>query len=324
MGDKYNDDFQLVLNGSNIARLTNGEEVRINNLGKSRSDQSTWSADYIDNPNRLHFAGMSGYTKVLTAQGNVRANQEAVLNVTVMDNGDGIFDTAVFLEGNSFSLDALPSPGFPSNSAQLVTRAPTRVHIATSQHTASYAYSYGLWSTCSVTCGTGVQSRTPSCVSNTGQIAQSFDCVGQSQPLTQPCTMPACVVQALVGPCSGIFGSRQATAQEMTSAFVSAVGTDVTPVLWGPATAFGTFCGGTFGLVAGIVVSTGKVSDLGIGDTQPGRNDGPTARTATDYGPTGARGDNIGFQLSFIPRTQATLRFRYVMASCERRSTVHG
>ena len=37
MGDKYNDDFHLVLNGVNIARLNNGEEVTINNLGRSRT-----------------------------------------------------------------------------------------------------------------------------------------------------------------------------------------------------------------------------------------------------------------------------------------------
>ena len=69
-------------------------------VARSKSDPSSWSEDYIDNPQRLHFAGMTGYTKVLQAKGTVQANKNAVLNVTVKDDGDGIFDTAVFLEGD--------------------------------------------------------------------------------------------------------------------------------------------------------------------------------------------------------------------------------
>jgi len=38
MGEKYNDDFQLLLNGANIAKLTNGRNVAINNLGASSRD----------------------------------------------------------------------------------------------------------------------------------------------------------------------------------------------------------------------------------------------------------------------------------------------
>ena len=106
MGQKYNDAFYMRLNGRNIAKLTNQQDVTINNLGASKTQPATWSADYIDNPQRNFFAGITGYTRVLTAQGNVAANQQSVLNITVTDVGDGIFDTAVFIEENSFALSS--------------------------------------------------------------------------------------------------------------------------------------------------------------------------------------------------------------------------
>ena len=64
MGQKYNDEFQLLVNGINVAKLNNGQDVTINNLGSSKSNPATWSPDYIDNPNRQYFGGMTGYTKV--------------------------------------------------------------------------------------------------------------------------------------------------------------------------------------------------------------------------------------------------------------------
>ena len=41
MGKKYNDEFQLMLNNVNIAKLPDGREVTINNLGTGQLPQ-TW------------------------------------------------------------------------------------------------------------------------------------------------------------------------------------------------------------------------------------------------------------------------------------------
>jgi hypothetical protein len=37
MGTAYNDNFRLLLNDINIAKLTNGMDVTINNLGASKA-----------------------------------------------------------------------------------------------------------------------------------------------------------------------------------------------------------------------------------------------------------------------------------------------
>ncbi|MBD0307421.1 MAG: choice-of-anchor L domain-containing protein, partial [Microcoleus sp. T1-bin1] len=49
-GSKYNDDFELLLNGTNLAKLTDGKTVTINNLVPDNSNRFTDHPDYIDNP----------------------------------------------------------------------------------------------------------------------------------------------------------------------------------------------------------------------------------------------------------------------------------
>jgi hypothetical protein len=128
MGQKYNDVFQLLVNGINVAKLSNGQDVTINNLGSSKSNPASWSPDYVDNPSRQHFGGLTGYTKVLTAQSPVQAGTQTVLNVTLRDIGDGIFDSVVFLEGNSFSLNQV---SFSSTRRSSVNADGTRPLVST-------------------------------------------------------------------------------------------------------------------------------------------------------------------------------------------------
>ena len=73
-------------------------------------------------PVHTHFcARTQPRTQVLTAVGIVSANQQSVLNCTVKDIGDGIFDSAVFLEENSFAI----------KNANLVQRMPNEQAITT-------------------------------------------------------------------------------------------------------------------------------------------------------------------------------------------------
>jgi hypothetical protein len=105
MGQKYNDDFKLTLNGVNIARLPDGQPVTINNLGRSKTNVGSWHSSYRNNTNGQFFKGYTGFTQVLTAQGTISQTFITnTLNVSVTDVGDGLYDSVIFLEGGSFSL----------------------------------------------------------------------------------------------------------------------------------------------------------------------------------------------------------------------------
>ena len=55
-------------------------------------------------------------------------------------------------------------------------------------------WSAGLWSGCSVTCGTGVRHRTVSCRNNTGDLSE--DCLGDKPAETKACTSKCSSVPA--------------------------------------------------------------------------------------------------------------------------------
>lgn len=62
-GSQYNDAFSMAINGQNLAVLQDGRRVTINNLVPNKAQPSTFSSDYIDNPQKQYFP-YSGYTKV--------------------------------------------------------------------------------------------------------------------------------------------------------------------------------------------------------------------------------------------------------------------
>lgn len=117
-GTQYNDSFELLLNGTNLAKLTDGKTVTINNLVPNSGDRSTDHPDYINNPSFTGLAAniikLDGYTKVLGFEGLLKQNQTNVLSIRIQDIGDGIYDSAVFIQGNVGTIDpeaeAVPEP----------------------------------------------------------------------------------------------------------------------------------------------------------------------------------------------------------------------
>ncbi|MGL5194408.1 MAG: choice-of-anchor L domain-containing protein [Chroococcales cyanobacterium] len=115
-GSKYNDSFELLLNGTNLAKLSDGQAVTINNLVPD--PMGPFHTDYIDNP-----AGSSvptrldGFTRTLTFEGLLRQNARNTLTIDIKDVGDGRLDSAVFLKGRSLGTaltpetEKVPEPG---------------------------------------------------------------------------------------------------------------------------------------------------------------------------------------------------------------------
>jgi hypothetical protein len=103
----YNDDAYIKMNGEDIALLPNGQPLAIKNVGPSK-DQASWIPEYVSNATpQPGCAGtpssMSGYVKVLTASKAISAGTNTLV-VQVKDVSDGRYNTAMFLEGNSFTL----------------------------------------------------------------------------------------------------------------------------------------------------------------------------------------------------------------------------
>ncbi len=116
-GSEFNDSFELLLNGNNLAKLSDGKAVTINNLVPNADDRSTEHSDYIDNPVGTGPAANSikldGFTKVLGFEGLLKQNQTNVLSIRVKDVGDGNLDSAVFIKGGSVETqkaEAVPEP----------------------------------------------------------------------------------------------------------------------------------------------------------------------------------------------------------------------
>jgi hypothetical protein len=115
-GNSFNDSFDLLLNGTNLAKLTDGQTVTINNLVPNSGDRSTDHPDYINNPSVTGLAAniikLDGYTKVLGFEGLLNKNQTNVLTVRIKDVQDGVYDSAVFIQGNVGTVDpeVVPDP----------------------------------------------------------------------------------------------------------------------------------------------------------------------------------------------------------------------
>jgi hypothetical protein len=115
-GTSFNDSFELLLNGTNLAKLTDGQTVTINNLVPNSGYRPTDHPDYINNPSVTGLAAniikLDGYTKVLGFEGLLNKNQTNVLSIRLQDVGDGSLDTAVFIQGNVGTADpeVVPDP----------------------------------------------------------------------------------------------------------------------------------------------------------------------------------------------------------------------
>ncbi|HBB34613.1 MAG TPA: PEP-CTERM sorting domain-containing protein [Cyanobacteria bacterium UBA8803] len=103
-GSDFNDSFALLLNGVNLAKLSDRQSVSINNLVPN--PQGPYHPDYKDNPAGTgtvsQLTKLDGYTKVLSFEGLLKKNDWNTLSINIQDLGDGHFDSAVFIKGKSF------------------------------------------------------------------------------------------------------------------------------------------------------------------------------------------------------------------------------
>lgn len=110
-GSSFNDASTLTLNGVNLARLTNGNTVTVNNLTPS-GNPTTFSPDYINNnatgsPAFSQIA-LDGFTRPLGFAGALIPGASNRLVITVQDISDGILDSAIFLKANTLGIEQLP------------------------------------------------------------------------------------------------------------------------------------------------------------------------------------------------------------------------
>lgn len=108
VNSSFNDSFQLLLNGVNIALLPNGDAVTINNVNLGKN-----AGFYRNNtgPNSLNLdTQYDGLTTVLTASatGLVGLNH---FEFRIADVGDSSLDSGVFLQGGTFAaVNPTPEP----------------------------------------------------------------------------------------------------------------------------------------------------------------------------------------------------------------------
>jgi hypothetical protein len=104
-GSDFNDAFSLKLNGLNLAQLSDGSQVTINNVTPNSSGTNP---DFIYNSAAIGPAKdetkIDGYTKVLTFAGPILPNQRNTLEINIADVRDGLLDSAVFLKAGTFGV----------------------------------------------------------------------------------------------------------------------------------------------------------------------------------------------------------------------------
>lgn len=115
-GTQYNDSFELLLNGINLAKLSDGQTVTINHLVPN--PEGPFHPDYINNPVGSSIpTRLDGFTRTLTFEGLLLQNARNTLTINIQDVGDGRLDSAVFLKGQSLGtalppdVEKVPEPG---------------------------------------------------------------------------------------------------------------------------------------------------------------------------------------------------------------------
>ena len=106
---KFNDSFQLTLNEVNLALLSNGKPVTINNLAASPSGPFD-PALVVNAGNETQ---LDAYTKVLTFEGLLNKNANNKLSIKIQDVGDANYDSAVFIKAGTLGVtnpDPIPTP----------------------------------------------------------------------------------------------------------------------------------------------------------------------------------------------------------------------
>ena len=235
----------------NIAQLPGAleQDVTVNNLTPSCLKDSKWRDEIIlnfnevasrnagdctaagrKNPNafgvgRRNF-GYTGYTEVLQAVATFEANARNVLNISVIDQEDGWFDTAVLLAANTLSVVSEFTysaddwgPCSTACDAGTQTRTvycrtlsgnqrvdPANCKDARPESTRTcklrdcnaWSYKWSDWSGCSATCGSATQTRQLQCISSRGVLTDVNDPLCPREKPTgitsKQCTLEACVI----------------------------------------------------------------------------------------------------------------------------------
>jgi len=117
-GSAFNDSFELLLNGINLATLTDGRPTSINQLFfdpdlSTESDTDPYHPDFRYNPVGEGLVSdsskLDGYSRPLLFSGPLIQNSRNRLEISVEDVGDGIFDSLVFLKADTFGTVKPPS-----------------------------------------------------------------------------------------------------------------------------------------------------------------------------------------------------------------------
>ncbi|MBE9039220.1 choice-of-anchor L domain-containing protein [Oscillatoriales cyanobacterium LEGE 11467] len=113
-GKKFNDSFELLLNGQNLAKLSDGQAVSINNLIPNSEDVMSFHSDYINNPvGSQTQTKLDGYTQTLGFEGILNKNERNTLTIQITDIGDNQFDSAVFIQGRTLGTRPTPVTAVP-------------------------------------------------------------------------------------------------------------------------------------------------------------------------------------------------------------------
>jgi len=108
-GSSFNDTFQLLLNGTNFALLSNGQQVTINNLAASPG--GPFNPAFVSNTGNE--TQLDGYTNVLSFEGLLNKNAQNILSIKIADVGDSSLDSAVFIKGGTVGVqppNQVPTP----------------------------------------------------------------------------------------------------------------------------------------------------------------------------------------------------------------------
>lgn len=109
VGSQYNDAFAFFIQGPGITGIQNialipgtGNPVAINNINAGSNQ-----VYFVNNGNGTSGGGQTvqydGFTRPLIAQANVQPCETYTITIVIADVSDGIYDSAVFLEGQSFT-----------------------------------------------------------------------------------------------------------------------------------------------------------------------------------------------------------------------------
>lgn len=109
-GTRFNDFFELQLNGTNLALLPNGDTVTINNLATTSGPKDP----ALLTENTGNETQLDAFTTKLIYEGVLNKGASNTLSLFVSDAGDPEWDSAVLIKGGSVTtVDAkdVPTPG---------------------------------------------------------------------------------------------------------------------------------------------------------------------------------------------------------------------